>query len=116
MRRLVAVSCIVATAAGAGVSAAAIGVGSSSSSRSGAAETAAGSASAGKAVFASSCSGCHAGIGSRGGVGPKLKGMGLKAAVIERQIKNGGGMMPRGLVTGEKLKNVVAYVVSIQKK
>jgi hypothetical protein len=55
-------------------------------------------------------------MGSRGGVGPRLKGMGLKAAVIERKIKKGGGMMPSGLVTGAKLKDVVAYVVSIQKK
>jgi mono/diheme cytochrome c family protein len=116
MRRLVAVTCMVVTAAGAGVSAVAIGVGSSPSSRSGAAETAVGSATKGKAVFASSCTGCHAGMGSRGGVGPRLKGMGLKAAVIERKIKKGGGMMPSGLVTGAKLKDVVAYVVSIQKK
>ena len=76
MRRLVAVTCMVVTAAGAGVSAVAIGVGSSPSSRSGAAETAVGSATKGKAVFASSCTGCHAGMGSRGGVGPTLKGMG----------------------------------------
>ncbi len=116
MRRLIAVTCIVVTAAGTGVTAAAFGTGSSPQPRNVASETAAGSASAGKTVFASVCSGCHMNLGSKAGVGPKLKGLGLTAARIERQVKNGGGMMPSGLVSGAKLKNVVAFVASIQKK
>ena len=46
----------------------------------------------------------------------QLQDLAQRRSVIERKIKKGGGMMPSGLVTGAKLKDVVAYVVSIQKK
>jgi cytochrome c551 len=74
-----------------------------------------GDAAAGKTVFAASCTGCHMNDGlDAGGVGPKLAGLGLTAERIETQIKNGGGAMPGGLVSGDDLTNVTAYVLSIQ--
>lgn len=73
-----------------------------------------GDAAAGETIFASSCGGCHTNGGQEAGVGPKLAGLGRTADAIETQIKNGGGAMPGGLVSGDDLENVVAYVVSIQ--
>jgi mono/diheme cytochrome c family protein len=76
---------------------------------------AAGDATAGKQVFAASCTGCHLSDGTAdGGVGPKLAGLGLDAERIKTQVVNGGGPMPGGLVSGTDLDNVVAYVVSLQ--
>lgn len=77
-------------------------------------EAAKGDAAAGETVFASSCGGCHLNGGQEAGVGPKLAGLGLDATTIENQIVNGGAAMPAGLVSGEDLDNVVAYVESIQ--
>lgn len=76
---------------------------------------AAGDATAGKTVFSANCTGCHMNDGmDAGGVGPKLAGLGLTADRIETQVKNGGGAMPGGLVSGDDLTNVTAYVLSIQ--
>jgi len=77
-------------------------------------EAAKGDAAAGETAFASSCGGCHLNGGQEAGVGPKLAGLGLDATTIENQVVNGGAVMPAGLVSGEDLDNVVAYVVSIQ--
>ncbi len=65
-------------------------------------------------VFETSCAGCHPSDGTAAGVGPQLSGMGLDEPTIENQIVNGGGAMPGGLVSGDDLTNVVAYVLSIQ--
>ena len=112
MRRLIAVTCIAASAIAVGGTAAVL-----SGSPSPASETAAPSAARGKKVFSQMCTGCHKGLGKQaGGIGPKLKGVGLTRGQITRQVKNGGGGMPAGLVSGAKLADVVAYVVSIQKK
>lgn len=81
---------------------------------SGGGEAPKGDAAAGETIFASSCGGCHTNGGQEAGVGPKLAGAGLDAARVETQIVNGGGAMPGGLVSGDDLDNVVAYVVSIQ--
>lgn len=73
-------------------------------------------AAAGKVVFSQSCSGCHLGDGTAaGGVGPKLQGLGLTEEAITAQIRNGGVAMPGGLVEGDDLRAVAAYVVSIQR-
>jgi cytochrome c551 len=75
----------------------------------------AGDVEAGLAVFQASCTGCHLADGTEaGGVGPKLAGLGLTEQRIHDQVVNGGGAMPAGLVSGEDLDNVVAYVLSIQ--
>jgi mono/diheme cytochrome c family protein len=76
---------------------------------------ASGDATAGLAVFESTCTSCHLNNGQdAGGIGPQLAGAGLDAQTIENQVVNGGGAMPAGLATGADLENVVAYVVSIQ--
>lgn len=77
--------------------------------------TPAASAVVGKALFEQTCGGCHMQAGTAGGgVGPKLQGMGLPQDAIVKQIENGGGPMPGGLVSGTDLQNVVAYVLSLQ--
>jgi cytochrome c551 len=76
---------------------------------------AAGDVAAGEEVFATNCSGCHLNNGQdAGGVGPQLAGGGRDAALVETTVVNGKGAMPGGLVSGDDLENVVAYVVSIQ--
>jgi cytochrome c551 len=78
-------------------------------------EAPAGDAAAGQEVFATNCTACHVNNGQdAGGVGPQLAGAGLDAAAVETTVVNGRGAMPGGLVSGEDLENVVAYVVSIQ--
>jgi mono/diheme cytochrome c family protein len=76
------------------------------------ASTAAGDATRGAVVFESECAGCH-GIGGAGGSGPALQGTGLDAAFVTERIREGGGIMPAGLVSGQDEADVVAYVVSI---
>ena len=74
----------------------------------------AGSAAAGRQVFAQTCAGCHAALGMRAGFGPKLAGQGLSAATIRTTVEDGPGQMPAGLVEGQDLADVVAYVESLQ--
>jgi cytochrome c551 len=73
-----------------------------------------GSVAAGRAVFMATCSGCHAGLGTRAAFGPKLSGQGLTKATIRTTVQNGRGQMPAGLVSGQELEDVVAYVLSLQ--
>jgi mono/diheme cytochrome c family protein len=74
-----------------------------------------GDVAAGKQVFvASSCSGCHKGLGTKPGYGPKLAGKGLSEATIRTAVIEGGSLMPGGLVEGQDLADVVAYVSSLQ--
>ena len=76
---------------------------------------AAGDAAAGEQFFAANCTGCHLNNGQdAGGVGPQLAGAGLDVETIKTTVQNGRGAMPPGLVSGEDLDNVVAYVLSIQ--
>ena len=49
-----------------------------------------------------------------GGVGPQLSGLGLSTDAITTMVVDGGQIMPAGLVSGDDLDNVVAYVESIQ--
>jgi cytochrome c oxidase subunit 2 len=73
-----------------------------------------GDAAAGQQVFAQVCAGCHPNNGQQAGVGPQLAGAGLTPEVIQTTVTNGRGAMPGGLVSGEQLTDVVAYVTSIQ--
>lgn len=74
-----------------------------------------GDAAAGEEVFAANCTGCHLNNGNdAGGVGPQLAGAGLDAAAVTTIVTNGRGAMPAGLVSGDDLENVTAYVVSLQ--
>ena len=73
-----------------------------------------GTVAAGKVVFTQNCAGCHAGLGTKPGYGPKLAGKGLSEADIRNMVNNGGSLMPSGLVEGQDLADVVAYVSSLQ--
>ena len=74
-----------------------------------------GNAATGKQVFvAASCAGCHKGLGTKPGYGPKLAGKGLAEATIRTTVIEGGSLMPGGLVEGQELADVVAYVSSLQ--
>jgi len=71
-----------------------------------------GDATRGAAVFERECSGCH-GMGGTGGSGPALQGTGLEASFVTERVREGSGIMPAGLVSGQDEADVVAYVVSI---
>jgi mono/diheme cytochrome c family protein len=77
-------------------------------------EEVSGDATAGKATFEAACQGCHANGGQEAGVGPKLAAAGLTADAVTTIVTNGQGAMPGGLVSGDDLENVTAYVLSIQ--
>lgn len=74
--------------------------------------TATGDAIRGAVVFEDECAGCH-GMGGTGGSGPALQGTGLEASFVTERVREGGGIMPAGLVSGQDEADVVAYVVSI---
>ena len=73
-----------------------------------------GTAAAGKQVFAQNCTGCHTALGTQAGYGPKLAGKGLSKAAIRTAVRTGPALMPAGLVEGQDLADVVAYVSSLQ--
>ena len=75
-----------------------------------------GDAYQGEIVFEGTCAGCHGTGGSGGGVGPKLAGAGLPAALIQARIASGAGAMPGGLVAAAEQPDVVAYVLGITAK
>jgi mono/diheme cytochrome c family protein len=71
-------------------------------------------ASAGRAVFVSSCGSCHtlSDAGTSGAVGPNLDGTSLTQEQIALQVRNGGGAMPafEGQLSDEEIDEVSAYV------
>jgi len=75
--------------------------------------TLAGDVDRGATVFAENCSGCHGEGGTGGGVGPTLAGSGVDGATVTATVQQGRGVMPAGIVSGQDLADVVAYVVSV---
>jgi mono/diheme cytochrome c family protein len=74
---------------------------------------------AGKSAFSATCGGCHTlkDAGTTGNVGPDLDSLApLTAERVAQQIKNGGGPMPAGLLTGQDAANAAAYVASVAGK
>jgi mono/diheme cytochrome c family protein len=73
---------------------------------------------AAKKTFVQTCGGCHtlADAGTKGGVGPNLDGLKPDEATVAHQIKNGGGAMPAGLLSGADLTAVAKYVSSVAGK
>jgi mono/diheme cytochrome c family protein len=74
---------------------------------------------AGKSAFSATCGGCHTlkDAGTTGNVGPDLDSLApLTADRVAQQIKNGGGPMPAGLLTGQDAANAAAYVASVAGK
>lgn len=67
----------------------------------------------GKKIFEGTCQGCHPAGGTEAGMGPKLEGIGWNSAQITKQIDEGSGAMPPGLVAGADRDKVVAYVASL---
>ena len=76
------------------------------------AAVASGDAARGASVYAATCAGCH-GADASGGVGPALRGRGLTADEVEAVVATGRGTMPAGLVSGQDLADVAAYVATL---
>lgn len=73
---------------------------------------------AAKAKFTTTCGGCHtmADAGTSGTIGPDLDQLKPDAATVAHQIENGGGAMPAGLLKGQDVKDVAAYVAAVAGK
>ena len=71
-------------------------------------------AAAGREIFVGNCGSCHtlSDAGTSGAVGPSLDGIGLDAAAVETQVRNGGGGMPafEGQLTDAEIAAVSSYV------
>ena len=76
-----------------------------------------GTAADGAAVFSQNCSSCHtlAAAHAEGTVGPNLDDLKPTAAVVQRQVTNGGGGMPAfgGRLTKAQIDAVAKYVASV---
>ena len=72
-----------------------------------------GDAYRGEVAFQDTCASCHGAGGTGGGIGPALAGRRLDLAAVRAQIQTGGGAMPAGLVAGDDLADVLAYVAQI---
>ena len=72
-----------------------------------------GDATRGELVFERECAACHGPGGDGGDPGPRLVGTGLSQDEVTTRVRQGAGVMPAGLVSGQDEANVVAYVVSI---
>ena len=81
---------------------------------------AAGSATAGKAVFDENCASCHGAAGkNQGGPGPTIAGVGLKGGQVAFMIRNPAAIdpdsgMPKLPLTDKQLADVAAYVASLK--
>ena len=103
----------------AALTAAACGGGSSDSKSGGGSSSQANSA--GAKVFADAgCKNCHTlkAAGANGTVGPNLDQLQPSAALVTKQVKNGGGVMPsfKGKLSPQQIKAVADYVSSVAGK
>jgi mono/diheme cytochrome c family protein len=67
----------------------------------------------GEQLFAENCATCHGEEGQGGGVGPRLAGSDVSIEDARSTIENGSGVMPAGLVEGQDLEDVLAYLETI---
>ena len=107
-RRVAAAAVLALLAAGCG--------GSSNSSKG-----SSGAKSAGAKVFATAgCKTCHTlkAAGANGTVGPNLDQLQPSAALVTKQVNNGGGVMPsfKGKLSPAQIKAVADYVSSVAGK
>ena len=70
----------------------------------------------GQVVFSQNCASCHGPDGKTGGVGPKLQDDNITLAAIKAQIDSPRGTMPPKLVTGQKERDVIAFLATIVAK
>lgn len=70
-----------------------------------------------KELFTTSCGSCHAlaATGSTGAVGPDLDKTSMDAAAIDKQIIEGSGSMPAGLLKGDDAKLVAEFIAANKK-
>jgi len=68
----------------------------------------------GKAIFSAQCASCHTlkAAGATGTVGPNLDQLKPSQPVVEKQVTNGGGVMPafKGTLSPEQITAVAKYV------
>ena len=68
----------------------------------------------GKTIFTSNCASCHTlkAAETSGEVGPNLDELEPDMATVEKQVTNGGGVMPAfgGTLSPEEIKEVAAFV------
>ena len=67
----------------------------------------------GDQLFAENCARCHGDDGTGGGIGPTLAGAEVSLDDARSTIENGSGVMPGGLVSGQDLEDVLAYLETI---
>jgi mono/diheme cytochrome c family protein len=69
---------------------------------------------AGKQLFTTTCGGCHTlkDAGTSGQVGPDLDQLKPGYDEVSKQVENGGGGMPAGLLSGDDLNAVAGYVAT----
>jgi mono/diheme cytochrome c family protein len=70
-------------------------------------------AARGETLFADNCVSCHGAGGVGGGVGPTLAGSGVSVEDARATIESGSGVMPPGLVSGQDLEDVLAYLEDV---
>lgn len=74
----------------------------------------------GKALFTENCAGCHTlkDAGAAGTSGPDLDTLKPSSAVVDKQVTNGGAVMPpfKGKLTPEEIKAISDYVASVAGK
>ena len=74
----------------------------------------------GKSIFKSQCASCHTlkDAGTTGTVGPNLDQLKPPFATVQRQVTNGGSVMPafKGKLTDAQIKAVAKYVSSVAGK
>ncbi|MBX5474630.1 MAG: cytochrome c [Thermoleophilia bacterium] len=70
----------------------------------------------GKRIFQTECASCHtlAAAGATGTVGPSLDQLRPSQAVVERQVTNGGAVMPafKGVLSQAQIDAVAKFVAS----
>jgi cytochrome c5 len=74
----------------------------------------------GKAIFTANCASCHTlkDAGASGAVGPNLDQLKPPEPVVEKQVTNGGKLMPafKGQLSDAEIKAVAQYVSSVAGK
>jgi mono/diheme cytochrome c family protein len=70
--------------------------------------------SRGELLFAENCAACHGDAGRNASLGPDLAGNPISIEDAREQIETGGGGMPAGLVEGQDLEDVLAYLDTIR--